>query len=264
MSKNSVKGALLGSATALTVLAAGLAPKAAHAVPTPTLSGFCYGTSTCAKNLDPSIDATNQHTYTTADPPNFGFYASNGPITGQLRIDILVPDIKAATANFTISGSQGGVANNLAIGPTLASLVKSIPWSSGNLADYLDTETSTNNPIGAYKSAMAGLNVSATKFWVYSADLGTNTLQTAVNELKGPLLTVNALPAGSFLVGFFAGIGRGDWYATGNSGAILETSGSATFTSGGFDTSAPIPEPASLLLMAGGILGLGTLRRWRR
>ena len=261
MFKVSVKGALLGSAAALTALAVSVAPKAAHAVPTPTLHGFCYGSSTCADASTPAVDGTNQHTYTLNDAPSFGFYASSGPITGDFRVDILVPDIGAAPAGFVISGSQGGASNNLTIGPTTASLVSATPWSSGFLADYLGNNAKPANPIGAYTSAMAGLSVSATSFWVYSADLGTTTLQNGPNDLKGPLLSVGKLPIGSYIAGFLDPTGSLQWSATANSGAILEEAAPVIFST---SSSAPIPEPASLLVMATGVMGLGAIRRWRR
>ncbi len=254
-------GALLGSTAALAVLATGMGPKDAYAVPTPTLHGFCYGSSACADTSTPAIDAANQHTYTLNNPTSFGFYASGGPTTGDFRVDILVPDIAAAPAGFVISGTQGGVSNNLTIGPVTASLVSATPWSSGSLADYLGNNAKPANPIGAYTSAMAGLSVSATSFWVYSADLGTSTLQSGPNDLKGPLLSVGKLPIGSYIAGFLDPTGSVQWSGTANSGAILEETAPIIFSA---SSSSSIPEPTSLLVMATGVLGLGAIRRWRR
>jgi hypothetical protein len=191
-----------------------------------TLHGFCATANPCTDN------GTN--TPTNVNPPIFGFSAGGHSATGDLLIDILVPDNLAQPGSFTISGSLVG-SNTF-----VASLVSSTAWTSGQLDAYLGISASPTNPIGAYLPTTQTFQPTASGFWVYQADLGTQTLPSNPGN-DSSLLTLNqSLGEGSYATAFIHD-GR-NWDATANSGAILE------------DGPPGVPEPATWAMM---ILGFG-------
>jgi len=237
-----VKSALLGAFACAVSLAMLAVPASA------TLHGWCGSgaTSTCLDN------GTN--TPTSVNPPNpFGFTGSSAGETGDFLIDILVPNNLSSPSSFSITGGATGT----------ATLFSSTAWISGQLDAYLGISASPTNPIGNYLGPCAAatpctknVDPGATGFFVYQADLGTNTLAGA----SGPpsqLLNLNtALPLGSFIVAFLnqGTAGAPNWQGTANSGAIFETSGSNL---------PRVPEPASLLLLGVGMMGVAGFA-WRK
>ena len=211
-----------------------------------TLHGFCWGaTPTCTDN--------GSNTPTSTDPPQFGFTASSGPSTGTFFVDFLVPDSNTGFPSIAVNVTKGGSANNQTFSDT-ASLFKTTAWTSGQLDTYLGISASPANPIGAY-TIPSGSN----GFFVYQANLGTDTLASPSNPGIDTLLSLNSgLPQGSYIVGFLDI--DGSFSATANSGAILET---GTPSTNGTPTPSSVPEPASLLLVCTGILGAAAAVRRR-
>lgn len=221
--------AAIGGALCLAMLAA---PASAGVVDDP-LHGYCSPAATqCIDN------GTNSPT-TNIPPKNFGFTVSPGPATGDLMLDILVPDNKgpiSSPSSFTITGTLPGTAN----------LFSSAPWTSGMLDAYLGISASPANPIGAYLPSTQALDPGATGFLVYDVNLGSTTLQGPSNPNVSPLENISAgtLPLASYIVGFLneGTSSAPDWVATANSGAI-------------FATPAPvIGHGLPVLLAVGGIL----------
>lgn len=201
----------------------------------PTLHGFCSTANPCADN--------GTHTPTAVNPPVFGFSSGGQSATGDLLIDILIPDNLAPPSSFTISGSLLG-ANTF-----MASLFSTTAWTSGQLDSYLGISASPTNPIGAFLPTTQSFQPSADGFWVYQADLGTVTLPSNSGTGDSFLLTLDqTLGFGSYVTAFINQ--NGSYGATANSGAILETG---------------VPEPATWAMM---VLGFGVagiaIRRSRR
>jgi PEP-CTERM motif len=219
--------ALAGALALMGVLAI---PGSAHA----TLHGFCDTLAPCSDN------GTN--TPTSVNPPDFGFSAGGHSATGDLMIDILVPDnVSNPMTTYTISGPLVGTST------FTATLFSTTPWTGAGhppqaLDSYLGLSASPNNPIGAYLPSAQTFQPSATGFYVYTADLGTQTLPSNSGASNFDLLTLNkGILQGSYVVAFLGGTN-----ATANSGAILETG-----------PMSGVPEPSTWAMLLLGFAGLG-------
>jgi hypothetical protein len=226
---------------ALVCALSALGISAARASPTnaPTLHGFCNTANPCTDN--------HVNTPTSVDPPDFGFSAGGHDETGVVSIDILAPDNLPVPASFLISGPFLGVST------FTASLFSSTPWTSGDLDTYLGISAQPTNPIGGFLPATLPFQPSADGFFVFQANLGTRTLPSNSHAANADLMTTGGLAAGSYIVAFINQ--SGNYGATANSGAILET-GSVTHRS--------VPEPATWALMIAGFGLAGATLRWRR
>jgi hypothetical protein len=217
------------------VLAAASATLAFAATPAfaanaPTLHGFCSSANPCSDN------GTN--TPTDQNPPEFFFSAGGHNQTGNVFIDILVPDNNSAPASFTMNS-----------GAFTAALFSPTAWTSGQLDAYLGISAKPTNSIGAYT-----LQPGSDGFWVYQANLGTITLPSNSNANDSYLLTLDqGLDVGSYIVAFIHQNGK--WGATANSGAIFETA----------PPPSDLPEPSTWATMLIGFGAAGVaMRRGRR
>jgi hypothetical protein len=193
-----------------------------------TLHGFCT-------TSDVGCADKGTNTPTVLDPPDFGFSVSPGPKTGDVWIDLLIPDTisNPSSRSFTMSGPlDGGTSGK-------ATLVSATPWTSGQLDTYLGISASPTNPFGAFGAG------GVTGYFVYQANLGSITLPKNGSQTNSDLLQLGQMiPIDSYIVGFQNQ--SGSWQATANSGAILETTAAGV-----------IPEPATWAMMLLGFAGLG-------
>jgi PEP-CTERM motif-containing protein len=247
------------------IAAAGLAalafavPVSASATP---LHGYCVGVA-CPDNGTNSPTALN--------PPVFAFSTSGQDATGDYRIGILVPSDDPAPASFTILDH-----NNNAITFTALPLSTTTAWTTGELGAYMTSVGATNisggsgHPLGAYLPATQALDPSATGFWVYVADLGTQTVESQADVFTGLELELSGqMPLGGYLLGFLGEqvqhCHRGvcttttDWSMNANSGAILETNPNCPDCH-----TENVPEPLTLSLFGAGLAGGFALRRRRK
>jgi hypothetical protein len=199
------------------------------------LHGYCAGggAGQCVDNGTNSPTSINPLS-------NFGFTISPGPQTGDLTIDVLVPNnelntAELNTASFAFTGTLSGT----------ATLFSPTAWTSGQLDSYLGITAKPNNPIRAYLPSTQALDPGATGFFVFQADLGTTTLQGASKPNISPLENISPyLPLASYLVAFLNGS-----VGTAHGGAIFVTKA---------------PEPTSLTLLATALVGIGVYYRRRR
>lgn len=187
------------------------------------------------------------NTPTTVNPlVGFGFTASTGPSTGDVLLDVLVPNNVAPPPSFHVTGTSSGT----------ATLFSTTAWTSGQLDTYLGLSASPTNPIGAFLPSTQALVSGVTGFFVYQVDLGSLTLQSPSSPGVSPLLNITeALPLASYVVAF-QNQGDSSLIATANSGAIFETAPPPS-----------VPEPSTLAvatLGALGFIGYGLRRRLKK
>ena len=204
------------------------------------LHAFCFSpTATCTDN--------GTVTPTTNPSPNFGFWYSSGPATGDFYVDILVPNNDSLPSGLTVTGGANGSVGATEYGSG---------WTSGLLAAYLGISASPANPISAWLQTTQGNDPGATGYYVFRADLGSNTLAGAAGS--APDLNAGTLDLGTVVVGFLEtnsckkhGDCSAEWVATASSGALYE--GTST-----------VPEPGTLALFGAGLLGCALFIARRR
>jgi hypothetical protein len=217
------------------------------------LHGFC---SDCA--VDQTIGGVMVTSTGTNPPMDFGFWSGGTALNGTYFVDILTPDNggSAPAGAFDVA-IKGGASD-------MAPLFSTSPWTDQGtkLDTYLGFTVKTNpeNPLSAWLPATMSLDSMAKGYWVYQANLGTQTLGTSTNT--GPMLSLSglALPQGSVIVGFLESTST-------NGGGKTTTDITATANSGAlFETDPPpkgVPEPGTAALLATALVGFG-MRMFRR
>jgi hypothetical protein len=233
------------SAVALAAFVYATAPASAQTttVLEDPLHGFCA--AGCVDN------GTN--TPITSNPPvNWGFTVSPKDQTGDLILDILVPNTAPVNPlnTVTVTGST------LPVGGINFSLVSTTAWTSGFLDTYLGISASPSNPIGAYLPSTQVFLPGATGFFVLQADLGTQALNGPSGPFS-PTFSLNRGAQGMYIVGFLNTVDG--IIATANSGALFETGSGNTI-----NPVAAVPEPATWGMMLLGFIGLAFAFRNRR
>jgi hypothetical protein len=229
-------------------LVAAAVPSGAWADTIDPLHGECTG---CVDN--------GAFTPLPAGTTAFGFSSSPPGQTGELTLDVLIPN-NVNLATFVIPNISGFGAGTPANFSTTA-------WSSGTLAAYLgETNASPDNPIGAYLPYTQGLpgDTTVTGYYDFRLDVGAVTGA----GMSGPGYPDNQdfslsgnLPIGSYIVAELlqstidkkTGLPVFNIVETANSAALLTTNG---FT--------PTPLPATAWLFLPGLFGMIACVRRRR
>lgn len=179
--------------------------------------------------------------------PTYGFTSSKGA-SGDYLIVTLIPNNIAGAASESFSVSGG------ATSPAASSLFSGTAWTSGSLDAYLGISASPTNSIGAFLPTTQSLDSGATGYFVYEADLGTNTLLGSSATTATPMLNDGSFsfPNGASIVAFLneGTTASPDWVGAANSGQLSVDGPSPT-----------VPEPASLFLLGTGLLALALLIR---
>jgi hypothetical protein len=208
-----------------------------------TVHGYCVSpAASCSDNgsITPTAD----------NPPDFAFsYSGNTkhePHDGDFWLIGLVPDNRNVGFSLTLDGT------NTTASSVTGSLFSSTEWNSGHISNYLTTPSfsTPSHPIDAYLGETRTVDPGADGYYVYTFDFGAFNYKTALGD---PEFEVGggAVPQGMVFFAVLTDSNKSVVIDTPNSASLLETKAPTT-----------TPEPASLMLMGSGVLGVaGMLRR---
>jgi hypothetical protein len=227
--------------------------------PNDPLHGFC--TTVSCGDINSGGNTVTGNTTTGFDGTHFRFTISPGPQTGGFFLVIAEPNNVSA-----VVPSVTGTINTVSIG-TVTGTARGA-WTTGDLDKQANIAAlfpgaSPTNPIDNFLSFTKANQPSATGYNLFSLSFGSLQVQddSAAGKAAMDLLDTN-LPMGSMIFGVFDsgqdGKGNEVWIATASSGVLWDNTND--------DPPPPrdsIPEPASLVLLSTGLIGLGFIRSRR-